>query len=334
MSSIAAPTRRLIGRAIGGSLLVGFGFVAFTLTAKEVPSLYVHEPWQDDPYDAVVSFAIIAVSLLTGAGATRAALGWDSSALPARRVVDLLRAGRLNLLLVATTLASDWISLALRAHRDLWTGTTALVTAGLVAMSLLTGGVAVLLRRASHATTSYTTAPDQPDWAADAVECLARATGRLGRWQRPALAAVQRLDSVVVCRVRQHPLAAAALFAVLFGAFVDAPQIVIEGYPPALAVLFITITACSLFAFVAIVGATLRLVGRRAAHATPVARVLVLVALSVPLAASFRGSLWWVVGTNARAAGLPKLSWLLAVCASATAAVAVATQALTHTRAS
>ena len=58
------PARAAAGRAIISSLLAGCAFTAYLWGAKELRPLYVHEPWQDDPYDAVVSFAFICVPLL------------------------------------------------------------------------------------------------------------------------------------------------------------------------------------------------------------------------------------------------------------------------------
>lgn len=315
--------RPAIARGVLASIAVGALFVAVTWTAKEFPALYVHEPWQDDPYDAIVSFAIIAVTMLTAIIAARAVLCLPSEPLPTRRAVDLLRAGRTNLVLVTATLASDWVSVALQTHRSSWTHATALMIGGLAVVTLLTGAAAVLLRRGGRVAPAYTEAPDQPDWAADALELSERAATWLGTLQAGVQAALRRVDIMVVARVRRHPLLAAGGFAAVFGTVFDAPQILIEGYSPPLAALFITISACSLFAFLVIVGAHLRLIGRSADQPTPATRVVVLVSLSVPLAASFRGSLWWLIGTNDRAAGLAQFAELLAVCAAAAGVLAV-----------
>lgn len=56
----------MIGRAVLGVPFVGVVFFAFTWIAKELPVLYASEPWQDDPYDAMVSFAMWCVPLLAG----------------------------------------------------------------------------------------------------------------------------------------------------------------------------------------------------------------------------------------------------------------------------
>jgi hypothetical protein len=321
-----------ISRGVLAVIAVGACFVAFSWTAKELPTLYLHEPWQDDPYDAVVSFAIVAVTMLTALIALRASLFRRNEILPARRAVDLLRAGRANLILVAATLASDWLSVAFRTHRASWTGTTTLVTGGLAAVTVLAAGAAVLVRSAGRVLAAPADASAQPDWAADGLEFGERAAARLGPWRPGTLTALRRIDTLVVARVRRHPVLAAGVLALLAGAFIDAPQIAIEGYPVSLAALFITISACSLFAFFLVVGAYLRLVGRGADHPAPATRVLVLVSLSVPLAASFRGSLWWLIGTSGQDAGLPQFASLVAVTAAITGLAAVIGELLAAAR--
>jgi len=58
-----------------------------------------------------------------------------------------------------------------------------------------------------------------------------------------------------------HPRWFAAAFSVLGAVAAGSPQVVLEGYGPPLAV-FLVAAACSLFAFVVLVGPYLRLVGR------------------------------------------------------------------------
>ncbi len=311
--------------------MLGIAFSAYTWGAKEVLALYLHEPWQDDPYDAVVSFAMIMIPLLTALVALRTALG--AAELPARRAIDLVRASRLIVGVVAVTELSDWVSLAFQAHQDAWNSTTAAMVAGLATFSLCTVAVVEKLRlSAAHRDSDV---PDQPDWATDAVVLLERLTHHLGKWRPSASSAVRWVDNVVIARVRFHPVAAAAVFSILLGAAADAPQVVLEGYGLGLAALFITISACSTFAFVALAGRYLRLVSRRGAPLRPGVATSVAVAASVPLAATFRGGLWWVVGSSEANAGPQQLASLLAVFAVATAIVcgSAAWRGAGHTRA-
>lgn len=310
---VSSPERAVIGRAVIGSLLLGALFVGFDEVTKALRVLYAHGPWKEDPYDALVSFAIVAGTLLTGACAVRVLLCRASEALPARRAVDLLRAGRLIVALVAVTVASDWASVGLQTRRQTWTAVTALIVAGLAVLTLLTGVVGMLLHRATREAQPFADAPTSPDWAADGVEFCDRAAARLGRWGTGLRSALRMIDAAVVGRIRRHPVVAAAVFAVVFGMLVDVPQVILEDYAFPLAALVMTISACSMFAFVVLAGAYVHLVGRRQAHLAPTVVVLLSVCVSVPLVASFRGSLWWLIHTKGSAAGLPQFAELLGV---------------------
>lgn len=331
--AVASPERPVIGRAVVGSLLLGACFVVFTDVTKEVSALYAHEPWKEDPYDSLVSFAIVAGALLTGAGAVRACLCRAGEPLPARRVVDLLRAARLLVALVAVTVGSDWLSVALGTRRQTWTAATAFVVAGLVALTALTGAAGLMLRRATRAARQFDDAPNQPDWAADALEYCHRAVARLGRWGGWLETTLRWIDTAVLRWVRRHPVAAAGLFAAAFGMLIDVPQVLVEQYPATLAALIMTVSACSMFAFVMLAGGYVRLVGRRPGHPAPAVVIMLSVCVSVPLAVTFRGSLWWLVETNDKAAGVPQLAELLAVGAAITAVVATAAVVIAGKRA-
>ena len=72
--SVGDGVRQHVGRAIVGSLAVAAAYAVFTVLAKETPALYLHQPWQDDPYDALVSFDFVAVPLLVVIGGLRVQL--------------------------------------------------------------------------------------------------------------------------------------------------------------------------------------------------------------------------------------------------------------------
>ncbi len=185
--------RVVVGRAVKGPIVLAVGFVVFIVTAKDVPALYVHEPWQDDPYDAVISFAFLGVPLLTGLSALRGEMCRRAEALPARRVLDLLRLSRV-LIVIALTLGSEWVSVALGVHGEAWTPVTNIVLAVLAALSALTVAAGWQLRRASRAC-GRTPAPQQPDWLADAATLAASTRGgspRPSRSWAPSPRAVRR----------------------------------------------------------------------------------------------------------------------------------------------
>lgn len=253
--------------------------------------------------------------------------------LPRRRAVDLVRVARVLVGAILVTLASDWASLVLGAHRSDWNAATAacgVLTAGFTAAAL------AVLRQLHHAERRVAGSPavvaSQPDWFGDAVLLGGRVAGRLGPLARSAGAALRWVDERVVGHVRSHPLIAAAGFSVAFGVAIDAPQVLLEGYAAGLAVLFIGVSACAVFAFLVIVGSHLRLVERRASPPGRLVVVLVAACTSVPLSASFRGSLWWVIDTTDRQASVAQLWLLVLVMAVATSLATGAVEPLVRRR--
>jgi len=252
--------RVVVGRAVKGPIVLAVGFVVFIVTAKDVPALYVHEPWQDDPYDAVISFAFLGVPLLTGLSALRVEMCRRAEALPARRVLDLLRLSRVLIAVIALTLGSEWVSVALGVHGEAWTPVTNIVLAVLAALSALTVAAGWQLRRASRAC-GRTPAPQQPDWLADAAALAKRELTGLGSWGTRFAPVLDWWIGRSSTACGGHPRWFAAAFSVLGAVAAGSPQVVLEGYGPPLAV-FLVAAACSLFAFVVLVGPYLRLVGR------------------------------------------------------------------------
>ena len=170
---VGDPARSLIGRAVLGAPLAACVFIAFTWIAKELPELYDYEPWRDEPYDAMVSFAMWCVPLLLGLCALRVPLCLRHRSLPVRRALDLVRAGRLLLGFVLLTLAGEWTSVALGAHADTWTATTAALIAALAVVTAVAVDAAVAMHRAAREPL-WRAAPAQPDWVADAIALVAR----------------------------------------------------------------------------------------------------------------------------------------------------------------
>lgn len=311
------PHGRSTGRAVLGALLLAAVFSGFVWVAKGVPALYLREPWQDDPYDALVSFELVALPLLVGLCAVRLLSRRLDPQRLARRELDLLRAGRVLVALVALTVVSEWVSVVKGDHRSDWDGVTLalLVVLGcLTAVTFLTGW---WVGRALSTVQRNGPVEAQPDWLADLTGLAVAGAARLGPGQASALQAVRLADRLVGASVRRHPLAAAAACAVLLACVADAPQVVLERYRVDFAAYFVGVTACGLFAYLAVVGAHVRFVqpeGRR--------RLLAYVAVTgcagVGVAAAFRDSLWWLVGTDSRHAGLRALLLLTAVVVVAT----------------
>ena len=259
--AVGDPSRRRIGVAVVTALWTAAGFVVYLWTAKEIRLLYVHEPWQNDPYDAVVSFAFFFVPILAAFCLIRAALCKSAKPLPIRRVRELLTASRLMLAIAGVTLGAEWTSFALGVQRELWDSTTAviLVALGFMTVVVLIAGVLV-----TGALRSTPTAESGPDWWSDA-------SGVIDEYWRPALplgAALRRFAKWVIERAavaaRGWPLATAAILAIGFGGLLATFQGLAEGgFAPPVFILYMSVAAASMFAFLLAAGAHLHLAGER-----------------------------------------------------------------------
>jgi len=108
--AVGDPARPVIGRALLAVTGLGVLLFGYVWLSKEIPVLYVREPWREDPYDALISFMFAALPLLVAAAAVRLRLCRRRAPLPIRRVLDLLRLCRLLTAAMAVTVATEWIA--------------------------------------------------------------------------------------------------------------------------------------------------------------------------------------------------------------------------------
>jgi hypothetical protein len=230
--AVGVRARSDAGLAIVASGALVAVFAAFTWLSKETPALYLHQPWQDDPYDVVVSLDFIILPLLLAAGAVRVHLCRRYRALPARRLVDLIRLCRAAVGVSMATELAEWVAVALGRHSEAWTAVTAWQLAVLAVLTVAMIGGCVLLRHAAHAVSRVARSSAQPDWLTDAVTLGMRASRVLRRQRHRSQAAVRWANVQVIARVRRHPIAAAALLAAALALPYVAIKIVLEDYPP------------------------------------------------------------------------------------------------------
>jgi hypothetical protein len=155
-------SRRASPAVILASLGVAFLFEALTLVATQDTRVRATSPWQDDPYDAMVSVAEFTVPMLALVIALRL-LAWRAPGGPDRER-QTVRAALAMTALVGCTLAAEWAAVVVGAHapyRDTW---TSLLIGGLVVASAATVAVTVPLvrRRGSYG-------PWRHDWLGDVV---------------------------------------------------------------------------------------------------------------------------------------------------------------------
>jgi hypothetical protein len=205
--------------------------------------------------------------------------------------VDLLRVCGTAAGACLTTEAAEWVAVGLGRHRVAWTVVTAWQVAGPAVLTTATIGVAVLLFRAARRVAGVAQVGTQPDWLADAVTLgldVFRLPGRYRRWVETL---VRWADAQVIARVRANPLSSAALLGVLLALPFVAAKLVLEGYPAALLLLVFAFATASLFTFVVIVGAYVRVVAPREGG-RPAWLILTLVACTTGAAAfAFHDSL-------------------------------------------
>jgi hypothetical protein len=259
--AVGDPSRRRIGIAAVMALWTAAGFVVYLWIAKEIRLLYVHEPWQNDPYDAVVSFAFFFVPILAAFCLTRAALCKSTKPLPVRRVRELLIASRLMLGVAGVTLGAEWMSFALGVERELWDSTTVVMLVALGFVTVVVLVAAVLVIGALRGTPA---AERGPDWWSDASAVI----DEYWRPDLPLGAVLPRFAKWVIDRaavaVRGWPLATAAIVALGFGGLLATFQGIAEnGFAPPVFVLYMSVATASMFAFLLAAGAHLHLAGER-----------------------------------------------------------------------
>lgn len=288
-----------IGRAVVSTLGVSSVFIGYVWVAKEIRPLYVHTPWADDPYDAVISFAFFFVPLLAGMCFLRAPSCQRSRPLPIRRARELLLASRLALAIIGATLLGEWVSLALHEHRQSWNETTAALVGVLGLISLLTAAAALQVRVAlRHA--RDTIDDGGPEWWTDVFAVLDSQCSRLRGGGAIPRRLLRFVDQRIVASMRAHPVRSALTTSVPFALLVAGLQGIEESgvaWRPLL--LFASLSGCSMFAFVILAGSHLRLIDRPRTLRGSARRAidaLVFATASVPITLSFRDQLRGLTG--------------------------------------
>lgn len=329
------PRRDVIRHAVLATVLAAATFCVFTAT-KEVKPLYVHAPWENDPFDTVVSFAMFFVPLLTAACLVRVSLCRRSESLPLTRVNDVLRGCRVAVATMTITLLVCWFGVACGANRPWDSDSAGLVV--LLAIATAAAMVALVALRQDPALEppSCTTNVAQSDWLSDIIMVARRQARWLGPVQAPAQLGVAWIEQRGVSQVCRHPLLTAAAAAATFGVVVLGYQSLREGYLPSVALLAIGLAACGMFAFLVMAGSYLG-IARSATPLLGVRRRAVDASVCACAAAVFafalRDSLWGIVGSNQAQAGPSQLAVLVAGTAGAGFVVLFATESLLRSHA-
>jgi len=132
---VGHPSRPAAARALGGSIAVAALFTMWAHLGTQVHAVRAGSPWQDDPYDALVSVTEFLVPVLAALVLARMWLCRRFEPLPLVRLRQLLRAAQVITGLVAATVAVDWVAAATGADRSLWDRGTPLLIGTLVPLS-------------------------------------------------------------------------------------------------------------------------------------------------------------------------------------------------------
>ncbi len=120
--AVGDPSRESTRRALVWCLACAALFTAFAFWTTQDKSLRAHSPWQDDPYDVVVSFTQLVVPVLAAAIAMRALRCRRNLPLPAVRVRDLLRGARVVTGAIVMTVAVHGVAVARGVNGHAWGG--------------------------------------------------------------------------------------------------------------------------------------------------------------------------------------------------------------------
>lgn len=212
--AVGDPVRPAVGTALAAAVANAAVFTVFAFVTTQVRAVRNGSPWQDDPYDAVVSFTLFFVPLVGVLIAMRMLLCRRGDPLPLYRVAQLLRAARVCSVLAAATYATDWSALALRADRALWNGGTPLLVAALGAVTVLGAADWPAQARARRLLPGPDTYEIRGDWLDDAWALANLPAARLPRPARALVARLERADTVGWIRGRfTSVLAAGSVFA-------------------------------------------------------------------------------------------------------------------------
>lgn len=198
------PGRRPLTVIVFG-LATAAAFEAMTVLETQDKAIRAVSPWQDDPYDAMVSLAQVTVPMLALAIGLRL-LAWRAPGAP-ERGQQMMRAVGAMMALVGLTAAFEWAAVAAGAHAPARTAWTGFLIGTLAVVSILTASVAVLLAR--YRSPEGSRGAWTHDWLGDVFLPAARVPG-LRRAATPAVATWVRRRAMTVF-VALSALAAAVI---------------------------------------------------------------------------------------------------------------------------
>jgi hypothetical protein len=297
-------------------------FYAVTVAATQIASVRARSPWQDDPYNVMVSCALVTVPvlavMLVVRIAARRSRPTETGAAAGDAERQMLRATLALLLIVDATLVFEWAAVIGGAHRTAWTVATGWLLAGAVATTLSAAPLTVLALRAGAARRLGRRWNE--DWLGDLASLVDRMAG------------AGRLNlTLVVAGVRRHAVPVFAAASVAGAAAIIGALAYSEGWTdPWLFGWALAVGATSNFAACMIVNAVAGVVARPAPRRPQLEVAVVAGCVAVQFAVAFRGPIWTAL-TGRSADTLAALTELTIGAAVTTAVVVlIATTARRH----
>lgn len=288
------------------SLAGAAAFTAFAFLTTQVHAVRAGSPWQDAPYDGVVSFTQFLVPMLAALTATRARLLRGDGCQPVVRVAQLLRAALVCTLLVAATVGTDWLAVTVRADHRLWNHGTPWLIAALVPLTAAVAAGLLTQRRAFRELPPRHARGPEGDWLDDLRALTEAAAPSVSRCARRLTGARSLIGFA-----RRHVLLLTAATALVIGVVLSTGVTLGEHWTDPL--LFVTATAIGaggFFALFMVCNTALRIVvphandgmsparlgaARRSARIAAVAG-----ALALPASAVLRGGIRPMLGSGGR----------------------------------
>jgi hypothetical protein len=188
------------------SVLNAVVFTVFAYVTTQVKPVRHVSPWQDDPYDSVVSHTMFFVPIVTALIVMRMLVDCRNRPLPLDRATQLLRATLISAVLVTATYAADCVAVIARADRAMWDGGTRWLISALAVASLPTWVTWAKLARMRGLLPRPSDDGVLGDWLDDAlplVNLLAARlppAGRIAEWleRRDAAGWIRRRFTLVV----------------------------------------------------------------------------------------------------------------------------------------
>jgi hypothetical protein len=276
----ADENERVSPAVILASLGVTGLFGALTVLATQDKSVRAVSPWQEDPYDAVVSLCELAVPMLALVILLRL-LAWRAPG-SSDRAQQTARAAGAMITLVVLTLVAEWAAVIGGVNDSVWNGWTSVLIGGLVVNSILIEGVVALLWRGRRPRGS--SRRWRHDWLGDVV-LLCERTPVLRRWAGPE----------VVAWVRRHATTVFVTVSLLAAIGITGLQAVGEQWTnPLLIAWMLVVELTSYLAFCVISNAVAGFIARpprtRLRRVAETSVVIGCVAIQVTVA--FRDALW------------------------------------------